>query len=275
MSELKSYIKEDELISIRSQCELLDINRTSYYYSPVGESTKNLQIMRLMDAHHLSHPTHGVLQMQDFLWAENFLVNEKRVRRLLRLMGLIAIYPKRNLSKLGHARYVRPYLLRGLEINRPNQVWATDITYIPMAKGFMYLTAIIDVYSRYIVGWELSNNLYAEGVLDVLKKAIQRHGKPEIINSDQGAQFTCPIWTEFLDKSGIQISMDGKGRATDNIYIERFWRTLKQDYVYLNPALDGMELFNGIKEFIDYYNHRKSHQGIERKIPVDLYKFVA
>lgn len=275
MSELKSYIKEDEFISIRSQCELLDINRSSYYYSSVGESTKNLQIMRLMDAHHLSHPTHGVLQMQDFLWTENLLVNEKRVRRLLRLMGLIAIYPKRNLSKLGHAKYVRPYLLRGMEINRPNQVWATDITYIPMAKGFMYLTAIIDVYSRYIVGWELSNNLYAEGVLDVLKKAIKRHGQPEIINSDQGAQFTCPIWTEFLDKSGIQISMDGKGRATDNIYIERFWRTLKQDYVYLNPALDGIELFNGIKEFIDYYNNKKSHQGIERKIPVDLFKNAA
>jgi putative transposase len=275
MKEIMSYISDNELLSIRSQCELTEVNRSAFYYEPVGESEENLAIMRLMDEHYLDHPTHGVLQMQDFLLIVGFCVNHKRVRRLLRLMGLMAIYPKRNLSKLGHAKYVRPYLLRGMEIARANQVWATDITYIPMAKGFMYMTAIIDVYSRFIVGWELSNNLHAEGVLDVLKKAIQRYGKPEIINSDQGSQFTCALWTEFLDESGIQISMDGKGRATDNIYIERFWRTLKQDYVYLKPALDGLELFNGIKEFIDYYNHKKSHQGIERKVPVDLFKKVA
>jgi putative transposase len=275
MKEVMSYISDNELLSIRAQCELLEVSRSTVYYNPAGESEENHAIMRLMDEHYLDHPTHGVLQMQDFLLIVGFCVNHKRVRRLLRLMGLMAISPKRNLSKLGHAKYVRPYLLRGMEITRPNQVWAIDITYIPMAKGFMYLTAIIDVYSRFIVGWELSNNLYAESVLAVLKKAIQRYGRPEIINSDQGTQFTCPLWTEFVDKSGIQISMDGKGRATDNIYIERFWRTIKQDYIYLKPALDGLELFNGIKEFIDYYNHKKSHQGIERKVPIDLYKKVA
>ena len=270
-----SYVKDNEDISIRSQCELLEINRSSVYYEAVGESTENLEIMRLMDEHHMDYPTHGVLQMQDFLRSENFKINEKRVRRLLRLMGISAIYPRRNLSKLGFARYIRPYLLRELEITRANQVWAIDITYIPMARGFMYLTAIIDVYSRYIVGWELSNNLYAETVLEVLKKAIQRFGKPEIINSDQGAQFTCALWTEFVEDSGIRISMDGKGRATDNIYIERFWRTLKQDHIYLNPAPDGLQLFSGIKEFIDYYNNKKTHQGINRNIPVNLYRKAA
>jgi putative transposase len=275
MKEIMSYISDHELLSIRAQCELMEVNRSTFYYEPVGESEENLAIMRLMDQHYLDYPTHGVLQMQDFLLIVGFCVNHKRVRRLLRLMGLMAISPKRNLSKLGHANYVRPYLLRGMEITRPNQVWAIDITYIPMAKGFMHLTAIIDVYSRFIVGWDLSNNLHAAGVLDVLKKAIQRYGKPEIINSDQGSQFTCALWTEFLDESGIQISMDGKGRATDNIYIERFWRTIKQDHVYLKPALDGLELFNGIKEFIDYYNYKKSHQGIERKVPGDLFKKVA
>ena len=272
MKEVLSYIDEDEDISIRSQCELLEINRSTVYYEPAGESTENLDIMRLIDEHHLDYPTHGVLQTQDFLRSKNFRINEKRVRRLLRLMGIYAIYPKRNLSKLGLTRYIRSYLLRELEITRANQVWAIDITYIPMARGFMYLTAIIDVYSRYIVGWELSNNLYAETVLEVLKKAIHCHGKPEIINSDQGAQFTCPLWTEFVEQSGIRISMDGKGRATDNIYIERFWRTIKQDHIYLNPASDGIQLFNGIKEFIDYYNNRKSHQGINRNIPVNLYR---
>jgi putative transposase len=275
MKEVMSYVHDNKNISIRSQCDLLEINRSSVYYHPVGESTENLEIMRLVDEHHLDYPTHGVLQMQDFLLSKNYQVNEKRVRRLLRLMGITAIYPKRNLSKLGLARYIRPYLLRGVEITRANQVWAIDITYIPMARGFMYLTAIIDVYSRYIVEWDISNNLYAETVLEVLKKAVQRHGKPEIINSDQGSQFTCPLWSEFVEGAGIKISMDGKGRATDNIYIERFWRTIKQDHIYLNPATDGLQLFNGIKEFIDYYNNKKSHQGINRDIPVNLYRKAA
>jgi putative transposase len=242
MKEVLSYIKENEKLSIRGQCELLDINRSLVYYKPVPESEENLAIMRLMDEHHLEHPTHGVLQMQDYLFLCSFIVNTKRVRRLLRLMGIMALYPKRNLSKLGLAKYIRPYLLKGLKITRPNQVWGIDITYIPMANGFMYLTAIIDLYSRYIVGWDLFNSLNAENTLEVLKQAIDQHGKPEIINSDQGSQFTCALWTEFVDKAGITISMDGRGRATDNIFIERFWRTLKQDYVYLHPAESGTEL---------------------------------
>jgi putative transposase len=239
----------------------------------VVESEENLQIMRLMDEEFLEHPTHGVLQMQDFLFALGFIVNTKRVRRLLRKMNIMAIYPKRNLSKLGHAKYIRPYLLRGLRINMPNQVWEIDITYIPMEKGFMYLVAIIDVYSRYVVGWDVFNSLDTENSLNVLKDAIENNGKPEIINSDQGSQFTSALWTEYVENEiKITISMDGKGRATDNIFIERLWRTVKQDYVYICPAIDGNDLYKGLKKFFDYYNNKKTHQGIEREIPVVLYK---
>jgi putative transposase len=245
------------------------------YYKPKGETQENLELMRMMDEHYLQHPTAGVLRKQDFLFAMGFVVNHKRVRRLLRLMGLMAIYPKRNLSKLGLKKYVHPYLLKGLEINRPNQVWAIDITYIPMKSGFMYLTAIIDIYSRYIVGWGISNTLEADASLEVLKQAIKDHGKPEIINSDQGSQFTCESWVKFLKEEDIRISMDGKGRAVDNIFIERFWRTLKCDYVYLHPASDGLELYQGIKEFMHYYNHVQRHQGIGRKIPAELYQSAA
>lgn len=278
MKELKSYISDNEALSIRKQCALLDLSRSNVYYQPTEESEENLRIMRLMDEEFIDHPTHGVLQMQDFLLTLSILANTKRIRRLLRKMGIMALYPKRNLSKLGHAKYIRPYLLKGLHVTRPNQVWAIDITYIPMAKGFMYLTAIIDVYSRYIVGWDIFNSLDAENSLSVFKKAIANNGMPDIINSDQGCQFTCALWTEYIEKElegKIKISMDGKGRATDNIFIERFWRTVKRDYVYICPPNYGTELYQGLNGFIDYYNHVKTHQGIERKIPVLLYKQVA
>ena len=276
MKELKEYISDNEQLSVRRQCELLDLSRSTFYYEAVGESEENLRIMKLMDEEFLSEPTHGVLQMQDFLFALNFLVNHKRVRRLLRKMGIMALYPKRNLSKLGHAKYIRPYLLRGMKIERPNQVWEIDITYLPMAKGFMYLTAIIDVYSRYTVGWDIFNSLDAENSLAVLKTAIANHGKPEIINSDQGSQFTCALWTEYVEKEvNITISMDGRGRATDNIFIERLWRTVKWDYVYICPATDGTELYQGLSKFFEYYNNVKTHQGIGRRIPASLYMTAA
>jgi putative transposase len=275
MKQIKQYISNDNDISIRRQCELLDVPRSYLYYEPVGESEENLKIMRLMDEEFLDHPTHGVLQMQDFLTCSGFIVNQKRIRRLLRKMGIMAIYPKRNLSKLGQAKYIRPYLLRGLKIEKANQVWETDITYIAMAKGFMYLTAIIDVYSRYVVGWDVFNSLDADNTLKVLKRAIRLHGKPGIINSDQGSQFTCGLWTEYVESQDILISMDGRGRATDNIYIERLWRTVKRDLIYIYPADNGTELFKGLKEFFDYYNNKKKHQGIGRCIPALLYKKVA
>ncbi len=275
MKQLQSYIAGNEKLSIRHQCKLIEMPRSSVYYEPVGESEENLTIMRHMDEHYLDHPTHGVLQMQDFLFLCGFMVNHKRVRRLLRNMGMMAIYPKRNLSKLGNAKYIRPYLLKGFNITRPNQVWAIDITYIPMARGFMYLTAIIDVYSRFVVGWDVFNSLDAENSLEVLKQAIDQYGKPEIINSDQGSQFTCALWTEYLENASIKISMDGKGRAIDNIFIERLWRTVKQDYVYLHPAENGSELYSGLKNFFIYYNTRKAHQGIGRITPEKLYKQAA
>lgn len=264
-------IKKDKKLSMRRQCELLEVNRSMIHYQPKGESDENLYIMGRLDKRHLDHPTHGVLQMQDFLFALGLVVNVKRIRRLLRLMGIMAQYPKRNLSKLGQARYVRPYLLRSLEVTHVNQVWAIDITYIPMARGFMYLTAIIDLHSRFVVAWNVHNTLEAENCLEVLKDAISRYGKPEIINSDQGSQFTSALWTEYLESAQIQISMDGKGRATDNIFIERLWRTVKQDYVYLHPADDGKELYEGLDEFLNFYNHEKTHQGIGRIRPADLY----
>jgi putative transposase len=276
MKELKGYISNNEKLSVRKQCDLLSLSRSSVYYKEVGESEENLRIMRLMDEEFHEHPTHGVIQMQDFLFAFMFTVNQKRIRRLLRKMGIMAIYPKRNLSKLGQAKYKRPYLLRGLKIDHPNQVWAIDITYLPMAHGFMYLTAIIDVYSRYVVAWDIFNSLDAENSLEVLKMAIARYGEPEIINSDQGSQFTCALWTEYIEnETKIKISMDGRGRATDNIFIERFWRTLKQDYVYICPEENGTDLYKGLKKFIEYYNNVKTNQGVERMIPAALYKKAA
>jgi len=272
MKELISFMSDKEKLSIRHQCDLLGVNRSSYYYEPQQEKPENLYYMRLMDEYWLEHPTYGVLQMQDYLHGLGYGVNHKRVRRLLRLMGIMAIYPKKNLSKLGNAKYIRPYLLRNLTIECPNDVWAIDITYIPMKKGFMYLTAIIDIFSRYVVGWDISNSLDATHALAVLKKALKSHGTPEIINSDQGSQFTSALWTDYLDSAKIKVSMDGKGRAIDNIFIERLWRTVKQDYIYLHPPQNGVELYVGLKHFFEAYNTRKYHQGIGRKTPYSLYE---
>jgi putative transposase len=262
-------VNREEPLSIRCQCKLISVNRGSFYYQPLGETEENLRIMRLMDEHYLKHPTEGVIRMRDFLLALGIVANHKRVRRLLRLMGLMAIYPKKNLSRLGQAIYIRPYLLKGLMIDRPNQVWCIDITYIPMPRGFLYLTAIIDVYSRYVVGWGISNTLDAACSLNVTKEAIERYGKPEIINSDQGSQFTCNDWIEYLEKEEIKISMDGKGRAIDNIFIERLWRSVKYDYVYIKVPADGLELYQGLKEYFDYYNNQLCHQGIDQQIPAN------
>lgn len=240
------------------------------YYKPLGESDLNLKLMRLMDEIHLEEPTFGVLRLQDELEERGYKVNVKRIRRLRNKMGIKTIYPKRNLSKLGKAKYIHPYLLRNLKIERSNQVWAIDITYIPMLKGFMYLTAVIDVYSRYILGWQLSNSLDKETQTDLVEELFEEYGTPEIINSDQGSQYTSENWLNCLKSNSVKISMDGKGRAKDNIYIERFWRSIKYDYIYLNPAENGMDLYRGIDNFIWKYNRRK-HQGIGRIKPIKLY----
>lgn len=272
---LKEIISPTYQVSIRRQCELLGLNRSSLYYEPVEESPQDLDLMRKIDEEHLRRPTKGVLGMVDFIKTFGILVGPKRVRRLLRKMGIMAIYPGKNLSRQGLAKYIHSYKLRGLDITYANQVWCIDITYIPMERGFLYLTAIIDVYSRYIVGWSLSNTLGAECSLNVLKQAINEYGKPEIVNSDQGSQFTCPLWTEYLEEKGITISMDGRCRALDNIYIERFWRTIKQEYIYIWPAVDGNALIKGLKEYMDYYNNRQTHQSLDRLTPFDWYEFAA
>ncbi len=260
---MKGILQEEDELSVRKRCELLGFNRSTLYNKGKEESQENLEIMELLDKRHLSHPTHGVLQMQDHLRFLGIFVNVKRIRRLLRLMGVMAHYPSRNLSRLGHAKYVRPYLLRNLEITANNQVWAIDITYITMAHGFMYLTAIIDLHSRYVVGWDLHNTLDASHCVNVLKNAIKRHGKPGIVNSDQGSQFTCQEWIDYLQEEGITVSMDGKGRATDNIFIERLWRTVKQDYVYLHPAADALELFHGLQGSSTFITMRKHIRELE------------
>lgn len=273
MKQRLKLISKGEGLSIRRQAKLLNVNRSSFYVTPVGENDENLNLMKRMDELFLKDPTLGVLGMQDELYDLDLYYNPKRIRRLMRKMGMEPIYPKRNLSRLGKAKYIHPYLLRNLKIDRPNQVWAIDITFIPMRRGFMYLTAIIDVYSRFIVGWQISNSLAKETQTEVLGEAISRYGKPEIINSDQGSQYTCEHWVSYLKARQIKISMDGKGRATDNAIIERWFRTLKQKHVYLNPAETGTDLFHGVTGFIRRYN-RRNHRGINRAKPIDRYPIV-
>lgn len=270
----RQMIDAEEQLSIRRQCEILGIARGSIYYVPKGENPENLAMMRLMDEHILEEPTAGVLTMQSMLKDNGYHAGYERVRRLMRKAAIMPIYPRRHLTQLGEKRYIHPYLLRDIQIDRPNQVWAIDITYIPMANGFMYMTGIIDVYSRFIVGWGLSNTLDANASLEVIKQAVATYGKPEVMNSDQGSQFTCAEYVEYLRDEKIRISMDGKGRAVDNIYIERFWRTLKYQYVYLNPADNGHQLHQGIDNWINHY-HSRDHQGIGRTKPCFLYKKVA
>lgn len=270
MKQRLELLCKDEAPSLRRQAKLLRLNRSSFYVKPKGENLENINLMKVMDKLFLKDPTLGVLGMQDELFDYNLHYNPKRIRRLMRKMGIEPIYPKRNLSKLGKAKYIQPYLLRGLKIARPNQAWAIDITYIPMKRGFMYLTAIIDIYSRFIVGWQISNTLAKETQTEVLQQAINHYGKPEIVNSDQGSQYTCEHWINCLTKQSIKISMDGKGRATDNAFIERWFRTLKQKYVYLNPAETGKDLYIGVADFVERYN-RRNHRGINRSKPINLF----
>ena len=272
MKERREMIDKQHRLSVRKQCGLLCINRSNLYYSPKKESDTNLILMTEIDKIHLKYPSFGIRRITQELREIGFIVNRKRVRRLMQLMRIATIYPKRNLSKLGKATYIRPYLLKDLKIEKANQVWQIDISYIPMKRGFMYLTAIIDVYSRYIVGWQLSNTLEKETQTLVMNEAIKKYGKPEIVNSDQGSQYTSNHWIGCMENHGIKISMDGKGRATDNIYIERFFRTIKYDYIYLNPVESDWELYEGIQDFIKGYNKR-SHQGINNQKPKDLFNF--
>ena len=249
-------------ISLRRQCDMLSIPRSSLYYQPIAEKPENVKMIDIMDKHLLKHSTEGVLSMVELLKSMGYPVRPKRVRRLFKVMGYQTIYRKKSLTKNDLKEFIKPYLLRGLKITHANQVWCTDITYIPMARGFMYLTTFIDLYSRRIVGWGISNTMSKQWCLQVLGRAIETNGKPEIINSDQGSQYTSFAWTSFLETRGIKISMDGKGRATDNAWIERFWKTIKHQYLYLNPFDNGIDLLEGVNYYIEYYNQKK-HQSLD------------
>ena len=258
-------------IPVMRQCELLDLPRSSYYYEPEPETMQNLRLMRRMDELHLNHPYYGVLRMQAELTSEQAPINEKRIRRLMRKMGIEALYRKPNLSKPCPAHLKYPYLLRGLDIFRPNQVWSMDITYIPMQHGFMYLCAVIDWHSRYLLSWKLSNTLSTDFCIETLEEAVARHGKPEIINTDQGSQFTSDAFTEWVNNTEIRLSMDGKGRATDNVMIERFWRSLKYEKIYLHGYTNNLELFIGITEYVHFYNEDRKHQSLAYRTPAATY----
>ena len=258
-------------IPIFRQCELLDMPRASYYYKPVMETEQNLLLMLGIDKLHLEHPYYGVLRMQAELSTTASPVNAKRIRRLMRLMGLETLYCRPNLSKPCPNNVKYPYLLRGLAINTPNQVWSTDITYIPMKKGFMYLCGIIDWHSRYLLGWKLSNTLTADFCIEALKEAVAQHGVPGIINTDQGSQFTSVEYTATVAGFDIRHSMDGRGRATDNVMIERFWRSLKYEKIYLYGYENNLDLFLGITEYEAFYNHHRKHQNLNRKVPAAVY----
>lgn len=254
------------------QCKLLKISRSTVYYKQKGESELNRTLKILIQQEFDLHPFYGVPRMHQWLVRDKGLtVNKKRVERIYRALNLQTVMPRKNLSKsnMEHKKY--PYLLRQLKIEKANQVWQTDITYIPMKQGFMYLTAIIDVYSRYVVGWSVSNTMSARWCADVLKSAIKKHGKPDILNSDQGVQYTSDIFVNTLKINNIKISMDGKGRALDNIYIERFWRSLKYEDLFLKSYENGLNLHHGFKQYITFYNTQRRHQSLDYQTAESVY----
>lgn len=257
-------------ISIVKQCDLLGISRSGYYYNPCPESPENLKIMRLMDEQYLKTPFYGVRRMHAHIRYHGFAVNIKRIRRLLRLMGLDAIYPKPKINKYLKGHKIYPYLLKGLSIKKINQVWSSDITYIPMKSGFLYLVAIIDWYSRFVLSWRISNSLDSNFCVDALDEALELCC-PEIFNTDQGPQFTGERHTSRLNSRKIKISMDSKGRAIDNVFIERLWRSLKYEYVYLNAPETGKELYHGLDDYFNFYNNERPHQSLGYQFPRAIY----
>ena len=264
-------------LSIVKQCKLLQLHRSGLYYQPKEESVLNLQLMREMDEHYLHHPFKGARRMHVWLTKDRgYKVSRNRIERLYyKVMGLRAVLPGKHTSRRNKSHKTYPYLLRNLSINRPNQVWATDITYIPMKQGYMYLTAIIDLHSRYVINWSVSNSMDATWCKEVVEEAIKMYGKPEIINTDQGSQYTAEEFSSFVLNSGIKLSMDGKGRATDNAFIERLWRSVKYEKIYLNPPEHGIQLYELLKHYFNYYNNERRHQSIKDEIPINIYKQVA
>jgi putative transposase len=258
-------------LSVRRQCQLLGLNRSTLYYDPVPADPEDLRLMALIDEEYTRHPFYGSRRMAAWLTAHGQPVNRKRVQRLMRLMGLEALYPKPKLSAPDHQHKVYPYLLRGLSIERPDQVWSTDITYVGLPNGFMYLAAVIDWFSRYVISWRLSNTLDGEFCLDMLDEALGR-GKPDVFNTDQGVQFTARAWTTRLESAGVAVSMDGKGRWADNVFVERLWRTVKQEELYLKRYESVPLLQAGLKAYFPSYNEERLHQALDYRTPAQVYR---
>jgi putative transposase len=270
--KIKLIDKSDEIFSICIQCEMLDVNRSTLYYTPSAADSKDLDMMRDIDELYLEDPTRGTRRMKACLTKKGYKLGRHKVRSLMRIMRIKTIYCRPRTTIIDPAKYKYPYLLRYLKIERPNQVWAVDITYIPMPKGFMYLVAIMDLYSRYIVGWSLSNTMEAQWVVNTLEKAISRYGKPDIINSDQGSQFTSDVYIGYMKSlKTVKISMDGKGRATDNAFIERFFRTIKWDKIYIEVPRNGIQLNLCCQEFISFYNSGREHSELDYETPKEWY----
>jgi putative transposase len=257
-------------LSVRRQCELLGLNRSSLYYEPTSETAENLELMRLIDQEYTAHPFFGSRKLVRWLIGRGHEVNRKRVQRLMRAMGLEAIYPKPKLSSAGRGHKVYPYLLRNVAVERVDQVWSTDITYIPMPSGFMYLAATIDWFSRFVVSWRLSNTLDGSFCGEMLQEALGR-GTPEVFNTDQGVQFTSSAWTTRLEQAGVAVSMDGRGRCLDNVFVERLWRSVKYEDVYLRGYESVVELERGLRAYFRFYNEERSHQSLDYQTPAKVY----
>jgi putative transposase len=269
---LKMIEKNDKQLSITKQAELLSINRTSLYYKPVQPGDEEFRVKRIIDEIYTAHPEYGYRRMTVLLNQDHdIVINRKRTRRYMREMGIHGFCPGPNLSKRLHGKYLYPYLLRGLTIDHPNQVWSVDVTYCRMKRGFMYLVAIIDWYSRYIVGFALSNTMERTFIINAIKKTIKKHGAPEIMNSDQGSQFTSEDYINLLNDNKIKISMDGKGRALDNQRIERFFRSYKWEKLYLEDYETGHQLKNITREYMEHYNDKRPHQSLDYRTPAYYY----
>jgi len=264
-------VSRDHKLSLRKQCELLQLSRSRLYYQPVGESAENLRFMEIIDKQFLETPWYGSRQMARFMKRQSHKCDRHRVRRLMRIMRLVPIYQEPNTSKKHPQHKIWPYLLRNVVIDRPNQVWCADITYIPMRRGFLYLVAIMDWCSRKVLSWRLSNSMDADVCVEALKEAIARYGAPEIFNSDQGSQFTSGAWIDVLIDAKIKISMDGKGAWRDNRMIERLWRSLKYECVYLNAFETGSDARAGIGKWMTYYNSERPHSTHGLLTPNEAY----
>jgi putative transposase len=258
-------------LSVRRQCALLGLSRASLYYEPAGEGADDLAIMKRIDVEYTARPFYGSRRMTAVLRADGYAVNRKRVRRLMGVMGLEAIYPKPRTTVAGRGHKVYPYLLRGVSIDRVDQVWGADITYVPLVGGFMYLAAVIDWYSRYVVGWRLSNTLDGSFCNELLDAALAT-GRPEVFNTDQGVQFTAGGWVNRLAAAGVAVSMDGRGRCLDNVFVERLWRTVKYEDVYLRGYETVTELERGLAAYFRFYNEGRFHQALDYRTPAVVYK---